>query len=542
MELVFVGADHEVTGSCHYLHVGNRNILVDYGMEQGRNVFENAPLPVKPENIDFVFLTHAHIDHTGMLPKLYADGFRGRILCTAATKQLSDIMLRDSAHIQSQEAEYQNRKAGKTGAKDAAKPVYTMQDTMNVLGLFEAHSYGEVISLCEEVSFRFTDVGHLLGSASIELWLTERGEKRKIVFSGDIGNRNQPLLRDPVPTKEADYVVMESTYGTRLHEKIKRDHMEQLAEVIRMTLGRGGNLVIPAFAVGRTQVMLYFIRQIKALGLAEGCGNFPVYVDSPMAVEAIGVFEDNERECYDEEAAALLAEGVNPLAFPNLHLSITAEESMAINDDRVPKVILSASGMCDAGRIRHHIKHNLGNPASTILFVGYQAEGTLGRRLLDGAEKVKLFGKEYEVRAEVVQMDGLSGHADKQGLLDWILAFEQKPRQIFVVHGDDETATAFADCLEQEHEEHAMAPYSGTKYDLIRGEFLRIAKPVPVAGREHAAVRTSSDSYTKLKIASKRLEQVIASSQGLPNRELEMFTRELNDLCRKYRIEENQKK
>ncbi len=537
MELIFVGADHEVTGSCHYLHVGDKNILVDYGMEQGKNVFENVPLPVKPENIDFVFLTHAHIDHTGMLPKLYADGFRGRILCTAATKELSDVMLRDSAHIQSQEAEYRNRKAGKKGSSERVEPVYTMQDTMNVLRLFEAYAYGETIPLCDEVTFRFTDVGHLLGSASIELWLTERGEKRKIVFSGDIGNKNQPLLRDPVPTKEADYVVMESTYGTRLHEKVKRDHVEQLAEVIRNTIGRGGNVVIPAFAVGRTQVMLYFIRQIKELGLAPGCGDFPVYVDSPMAVEATGIFEDNEKECYDEEARALLEQGVNPLSFPNLHLSITTEESMAINDDRVPKVILSASGMCDAGRIKHHIKHNIGNPKSTILFVGYQAEGTLGRRLLDGAEKIKLFGEEYEVKAQVVRMDGLSGHADKDGLLEWISAFEKAPRQVFVVHGDDETATAFAECLEKEHGQKAMAPYSGTKYDLIAGEFIRIAKPVPVAGTQRSAVRTASDSFTKLKIAARRLDGVIDKAQGLPNRELEAFTKELNDLCRKYQID-----
>ena len=536
MELEFIGADHEVTGSCHYLHVAGLSILVDYGMEQGRDWFENAELPVKPANIDYVFLTHAHIDHSGMLPKLYAEGFRGRILCTEATRELSDVMLRDSAHIQSQEAEYQNKKAGKQGSKDAVQPVYTMQDTMNVLRLFEAYSYGAKVELCDEISFRFTDVGHLLGSASIELWLTERGETRKIVFSGDIGNCNQPLLRDPQTTAEADYVVMESTYGTRLHEPVKRDHMEQLAEVIRDTLHRGGNVVIPAFAVGRTQVMMYFIRQIKDAGLVPEVPDFPVYVDSPMAVQAIDIFRRNELECYDEEARAMLAEGINPLAFSNLHLSITSEESMAINEDWEPKVILSASGMCDAGRIKHHIKHNIGNPNSTILFVGYQAEGTLGRRLLDGAEKIKLFGKEYEVRAQVVQMDGLSGHADKEGLLAWITGFEKKPQQVFVVHGDDETASAFADCLVQEHELRAMAPYSGTKYDLIHGEFIRIAKPRPIAKKAGAGAQTASGSYTKLKIAAARLNGVIEKSQGLTNKDLEAFTKELNDLCRKYQI------
>ncbi len=537
MELEFIGADHEVTGSCHYLHVGGLSILVDCGMEQGRDLFENAPLPVKPASIDYVFVTHAHIDHTGMLPRLYADGFRGQILCTEATRNLSDVMLRDSAHIQTQEAEYRNKKAGKSGGKEAEKPLYTMQDTMNVLQLFHAYPYGAKVALCPEITFRFTDVGHLLGSASIELWLTERGETRKIVFSGDIGNKNQPLLKDPMPTASADYVVMESTYGTRLHEKVKRDHMEQLAEVIRGTLSGGGNVVIPAFAVGRTQVMMYFIRKMKAEGLVPENPGFPVYVDSPMAVEAVGIFERNERACYDEEAQELLRKGQNPLSFPGLHLALTTQESMAINEDAAPKVIVSASGMCDAGRIRHHIKHNIENPASAILFVGYQSEGTLGRRLLDGAEKVKLFGKEYQVRAKILQMDGFSGHADKEGLLEWIHGFTEKPRQVFVVHGDDETTSAFADCLSEEHGIKAMAPYSGTKYDLIKGEFIRIARPRPIAGKTGGKVLTASGSYTKLKIAAGRLAGVVDKAGGLPNKELDAFTKEINDLCRRYRIE-----
>ena len=534
MELQFIGADHEVTGSCHYLHAGNRHVLVDYGMEQGRDVFENAPLPVKPENIDYVFLTHAHIDHTGMLPKLYAEGFRGRIFCTRATGDLTDIMLRDSAHLQAQEAEYRNKRAGIRGSADEVKPEYTMQDAMNVLRLLETYPYNEKITVDESISFRFTDVGHLLGSASIELWLRERKEERLVVFSGDIGNVNQPLLRDPQLTKAADYVVMESTYGTRLHEKVETDHMLQLAEVIRQTLSRGGNVVIPAFAVGRTQVMLYFIRQMKEQGLVPEHPDFPVYVDSPMAVEAIGVFDRNETECYDSEALGILQKGVNPLSFPNLHLSITTEESRAINDDDEPKVIISASGMCDAGRIRHHVKHNIENPASTILFVGYQAEGTFGRRLLDGAEKVKLFGKEYTVRAKIVRMDGMSGHGDQKELLDWIHGFEKKPEQVFVVHGENATAEAFAEILTKEHGFQAMAPYSGTSYDLIRGEFIRIAKPKRIVRGSSEMVRTASDSYTKLQIAAKRLETLIARKKGFPNKELELITKEINNLCRKY--------
>ena len=405
---------------------------------------------------------------------------------------------------------------------------------MNLLGLLERYPYGERITVDENVSFRFTDVGHLLGSASIELWLRERGEERCIVFSGDIGNVNQPLLRDPQLTAAADYVVMESTYGTRRHERVETDHMLQLAKVIRETLGRGGNVVIPAFAVGRTQVMLYFIRQMKEQGLVPEHPDFPVYVDSPMAVEAIGVFAQNQAECYDEEARSLLQRGINPLSFPNLHLSITTEESRAINDDEEPKVILSASGMCDAGRIRHHVKHNIENPASAILFVGYQAEGTFGRRLLDGAQKVKLFGKEYTVRAQIVRMDGMSGHGDQKMLLDWVHGFKEKPEQIFVVHGDDETTTAFAEILSQEHGFKAMAPYSGTSYDLIRGSFIRIAKPKRIAGGSTEAVRGASDSYTKLQIAARRLGALVERKKGLPNKELDLLAKEINNLCRKY--------
>ncbi len=359
MQLMFIGADHEVTGSCHYLKVNGKNILIDYGMEQGRNLYENVPLPINASNVDFVLITHAHIDHTGMLPKLYHDGFRGMIVCTAATKELSDIMLRDSAHIQQQEAAYQNKKAGRRGSSESYEPVYTMEDAMGVLRLFKSFEYDTIYDLCDGVRFRLTDIGHLLGSASIELWLTEGEEKRKIVFSGDIGNINQPLLRDPQITKEADYVVMESTYGDRLHEEPKGDWITDMAEIIQDTFDRGGNLVIPAFAVGRTQVLLYFIKKIKKLGLVHGHDNFPVYVDSPMAVEATSVFEDHETDCFDEDAMEMLRHGENPISFPNLHLSITTEESKSINDLTEPKVIISASGMCDAGRIKHHLTFNI---------------------------------------------------------------------------------------------------------------------------------------------------------------------------------------
>lgn len=542
MVLEFIGADHEVTGSCHYLKVGDKNILIDCGMQQGRDRFKNVDLPVSASNIDYVFLTHAHIDHSGMLPKLYADGYRGPILCTGATKELCEILLLDCAHIQAQEAQYKSRKEKQTGqqrdeSKDAlATPVYTMEEAQNVLRLFKACRYDEIVKLCDEVSFRLTDVGHLLGSASIELWLTENGETRKIVFSGDIGNKNQPLLRDPMKTGRADYVVMESTYGDRLHEKPKAEHVEQLANVIARTLDRGGNLVIPAFAVGRTQVLLYFIRQIKEENLIPENPQFPVYVDSPMAVRAISVFEDNEEYCYDEEALKILHAGRNPISFPNLHLSITTDESIAINYDAQPKVIISASGMCDAGRIRHHLKHNLSDPKNTVLFVGYQAEGTLGRRLEDGAEKIRLFGEDIKVQAEIATMDGMSGHADRDGLVEWALGFTEPPKQTFIVHGEDMAATSFAELLTNQYGRPAMAPFSGTKYDLLAGRFIAIAKGVPIEHGTASRQRSVSDSYTKLKIAAKRLEEVLDEARGLPNKELDRFTKDLNDICRKYQI------
>ena len=545
MRLVFVGADHEVTGSCHFIQTGDKNLLVDCGMEQGKNVFENAPLPVSAEKIDYVFLTHAHIDHSGLLPKLYAEGFRGEIITTHATRMLCDIMLRDSAHIQVQEAQYRSQKAEKRGTGEKYDPLYTMEDAMNVMRQFAEYRYDTVYDLCEGIRFRLTDIGHLLGSASIELWLTENGQERKIVFSGDIGNEKQPLLRDPQMTEEADFVVMESTYGDRFHEQVKGNYVEQLAGFISDTMERGGNLVIPSFAVGRTQVLLYFIRQIKEQNLVPEYPDFPVYVDSPMAVEAISVFHDSEYECYDEEAAALLAKGKNPISFPNLRLCISTEESIAINDDQEPKIIISASGMCDAGRIRHHLKHNISDPRSTVMFVGYQAVGTLGRHIMDGAEKIKLFGTDYLVRAKIVQMEGMSGHADKNGLLHWIESFKQKPEQVFVVHGDDEVAASFAQCLSEEHGFKADAPFSGTEYDLIEKKFIKITEGIPIvkeapaeggAAQEQKEKCPVSDAYTKLRIATKRLEGVIEQASGMAHKDLERFTKEINDLCRKYKI------
>ncbi len=533
MELIFIGADHEVTGSCHYLQVGGKRLLVDCGMEQGRDLFVNADLPVRPSEIDYVLLTHAHIDHSGMLPKLYHDGFRGAIIATGATAALCDIMLRDSAHIQMQEAEYKNKRSERRHESDRVEPVYTMEDAIETIRLFKPYTYGKIHTLCEGVRFRFTDIGHLLGSASIELWLTEGGIEKKIVFSGDIGNKSQPLLKDPQMTAEADYVVIESTYGTRIHEIDNEDHAAELAGLIRETLGRGGNLVIPAFAVGRTQIMLYYIREIKERGILADMGDFPVYVDSPLAAEATQVFYDTDLSYYDEQTLKLLHGGLLPLDFPGLHLSITTDESKAINTDPEPKVIISASGMCDAGRIRHHLKYNLWRPESTILFVGYQTEGSPGRKLLDGAQEIRLFGDDVAVRAQIVSMKGMSGHADRQGLMDWIDGFTTKPKQVFVVHGEGETTDSFAQALEEEKGLRAMAPYSGTRYDLASGKFIERTEGIPIERAQ--AARSVSDTFTALRLAGRQITSLIEASEGLPNKEKERFTKELKALFEKYK-------
>ena len=529
MKLVFIGADHEVTGSCHYLEACGKHILVDYGMEQGIDVYENVPIPVSESMIDYVLLTHAHVDHSGLLPLLYARGFRGQILMTEATADLCSIMLRDCAHIQMQEAEWKNRKAKRSAEIEPAQPIYSMEDADGTIRLIKGLPYDKEIELCEGIRIRFTDIGHLLGSASIEIWLTENGQSRKIVFSGDIGNKNQPLIRDPQKTQSADYVVMESTYGVRLHAKDRPDYSGELVDILKTTFDKGGNVGIPSFAVGRTQELLYFLRKIKAERLVEGHENFPVYVDSPLAVEATGIFQKNIYNCFDEEAMELVRSGINPISFPGLRLSITSEESKDINFDETPKVILSASGMCEAGRIRHHLKHNLWREECTVLFVGYQAIGTLGRSIIEGKKEVKLFGEPIEVRAQIRQLAGMSGHADKNGLLEWIGGFEEKPQKVFVVHGEDSVATAFAGCLQHEYGYDAYAPYSGAEFDLISGQITYDAEPVAVKKR-----RVVSDIFNRLVAAGQRLMAVIAKNEGVANKELAKFADQINALADKW--------
>lgn len=530
MQLMFIGAAHEVTGSCYYLESSGKRFLVDCGMEQGPNYYENEEIPVAASDLDFVLLTHAHIDHSGLLPLLYARGFRGNIYTTYATADLCDIMLRDSAHIQMFEAEWKNRK-GKRAGKEAVEPVYTMEDALGVISNLVGCPYKQILTIADGIQVRFTDAGHLLGSASIEIWLEEDGETRTIVFSGDIGNINQPLIKDPEYLLSADYVVMESTYGNRTHER-PTDYTQALAEVIQETFDQGGNVVIPSFAVGRTQEMLYFIRKIKEDRMVTGHENFPVVVDSPLAVEATNIFREHYKECFDQEAMELIEKGVNPITFPSLQLSVTSEESKAINFDERPKVIISASGMCDAGRIKHHLKHNLWRKECTILFVGYQATGTPGRALVEGVPQLKLFGEEIQVNARICVLPGISGHADNVGLMKWASSFVEKPRQFFVCHGETESCETLAGRLEDELHYHAMAPYSGTIYDLKEGIFVRQTDGIRI--QQKTKQTKASSVYQRLVAAGQRLLTVIRHNEGGSNKDLAKFTSQINSLCDKW--------
>lgn len=533
MRLTFLGATHEVTGSCSFLEACGKRILIDCGMEQGPDLYENAEIPVKPSDIDMVLLTHAHIDHSGKLPLLFKNGFRGQIFSTASTADLCDIMLRDSAHIQMFEAEWRNRK-GKRAGREAVQPLYDLDDATGALSCFVRCEYEKEIRIASGIRIRFVDAGHLLGSSSIEVWISEHDVEKKIVFSGDIGNVNQPLIRDPHYLKDADYVVMESTYGDRSHEK-PVDYAVSLAEVIQRTFDRGGNVVIPSFAVGRTQEMLYFIRRIKEEKLVTGHDGFEVWVDSPLAVEATNIFREHMWSDFDEEALELIHRGLNPIGFAGLKTSVTSDDSRAINEDLRPKVILSASGMCDAGRIKHHLKHNLWRKESTILFVGYQAVGTLGRALIEGAKEVKLFGEDITVQAEICRLPGISGHADNAGLIRWISSFEKKPSRVFVIHGEDSVCELFRDRLRNELKLDAYAPYSGTVFDLAKNQFEVEAAPVRIVKEEKKApAARASRIYEKLVAAGQRLIGVIRKNQGGANRDLERFTKEIHDLCDKW--------
>ena len=532
MKLTFIGANHEVTGSCTLLEACGKKILIDCGLEQGPDEYENIPLPVDGPMIDCVFLTHAHMDHAGKIPYLVAKGFGGTIYSTDPTADLCDIMLKDSAHIQEFEAEWRNRKALRAG-REPYVPLYTMQDALDSIKLFEHCAYGEEIDVCDGIKIKFTDVGHLLGSASIEIWINEDGTNKKLVFSGDIGNTKQPIIKDPTYLTSADYVVMESTYGNRSHGD-RPDYIKQLTEILQRTFDRGGNVVIPAFAVGRSQEMLYFIRQIKKEKLVRGHEGFPVYLDSPLAIEATNVFKENGKQCFDEETMNLIKSGINPIKFDGLKISTTSDESKLINFDKNPKVIISASGMCDAGRIKHHLKHNLWDSKNSVLFVGYQAVGSLGRIIAEGAKDVKIFGESIHVEAEICKFDGVSGHADDNGLLKWASEFGEGTKRFFIVHGDDEACETFTKRLENELKVAAVAPYSGDSWDLtqdiqtVQGDRKKVEKKP-----RGEASEIISPSYARLLAAGDRIMAAIRKNKGGTNKDLAKMTDMINSISDK---------
>ena len=531
MKLTFFGAAKAVTGSCHCIECNGKKVLIDCGLQQGRDEIDNSVLDFAPNYIDAVIVTHAHIDHSGRVPLLVKQGFRGAIYCTRLTAQLLGIMLRDSAHIQEMDAEWKNQK-GKRSGQPPVEPLYTLTDVEDALELLHTCEYGEELDIAPGIRLRFTDAGHLLGSACAELQLTEGDVQKKIVFSGDLGNVDQPIIRDPQPIDPpaADYVVTESTYGDRNHEP-PESYTEALAQIIDETFTKGGNVIIPSFAVGRTQELLYFMREMKERGLVKNNPNFQVVVDSPLAAEATKVFAGDLHGYLDEDAIEAIKNGAL-FTFPGLTLTQTSEESKALNLDKSSKVIISASGMCDAGRIRHHLKHNLWRPESTVVFVGFQSPGTLGRALLDGTKTVKMFGEEIMVRARIVNFKGLSSHADRDHLIAWAEQFKaSSPAQYFVVHGDAEVAELYANTL-RERGMAAHAPEYEEVYDLATNTLL--AAGVPRIREKVKPQKAGSPAYLRLLAAAEDLLALVKRSKGRANKDLAKLADQIRSLMDKF--------
>ena len=474
MNITFLGATKMVTGSNFLVEGAGKKFLVDCGMYQGKATDEmenEAPFLYDVNDIDFMLLTHAHIDHSGRIPKLYNEGFRGKVYATKATCDLCSIMLPDSGHIQEQENEWKNNKRKRKGEKQKP-PLYTAEDATKCLEIFQPVKYDEIIDIDENIHVRFNDAGHMLGSAIIEVWVSENGKTTKAVFTGDLGNNDIPLLASPTMIDDADYLIMESTYGDRLHLR-NDEKAETFLDIVSETLDNGGTVVIPSFAVGRTQEILYELNMIKEERSKdekfqeeyEKLMKAPVYVDSPLAISATEIFKENE-DLFDDETKEIMKRGDNPLEFSGLKFTRTADESKALNESEEPAIIISASGMCEVGRIKHHLKHNIWNPNSTILFVGYQAPGTLGRTIVDGAKKVKIFGEEFSVKARIEYIEGHSGHADQEWLLNFIYSFIKKPKHIFLVHGEPNGQLVLKNKIVESTEIPVTIPNFGEKYTL----------------------------------------------------------------------------
>ena len=473
MNITFLGATKMVTGSNFLVEGAGKRFLVDCGMYQGKATDEmenEAPFLYNPADIDFMLLTHAHIDHSGRIPKLYNEGFRGPVYATKATCELCSIMLPDSGHIQEQENEWKNNKRKRKGLKQQP-PLYTAEEAIKCLEIFKPIKYDEIIDIDEHIHVRFNDAGHMLGSAIIEVWVDEDGKTTKTVFTGDIGNNDIPLLSSPTMIEDTDYLVMESTYGSRLHIR-NNEKAEMFLDIVSETLDNHGTVVIPSFAVGRTQEILYELNKLKDIRTDEEFRHkyrtlmrAPVYVDSPLAISATEVFREN-MDLFDEETQKEIMNGDNPLEFPGLKFTMSTDESKALNESQEPCIIISASGMCEVGRIKHHLKHNLWNPNSTILFVGYQAPGTLGYSIVHGAKKVKIFGEEIAVNARVEYIEGYSGHADQEGLMNFIYSFIQKPKHIFLIHGEEESQEVLEQKIVTDTKLPVTIPDFGDTYEL----------------------------------------------------------------------------
>ncbi len=476
MKITFLGATKSVTGSNFLVEGAGKKFLIDCGLHQGKmeeELLNDKPFDYDVGSIDFVLLTHAHIDHSGRIPKLYKDGYRNPVYATKATCDLCEIMLPDSGHIQETENDIKNKKRKRVGKKEILEPLYTARDAIDCMEIFKSVSYDTIVDITPEIQVRFNDAGHMLGSSIIEIWVTENGKQEKIVFTGDLGNNDIPLLASPTMISSADYLIMESTYGSRIHIR-NDDKASMFLNIVSETINKGGTVVIPSFAVGRTQEILYELNKIKEQHKDDQefqekfqtLMNVPVYVDSPLAVSATEVFKKN-MDLFDEEIQEFISRGDNPLDFPGLHFTQSVEESKALNESNEPCIIISASGMCDVGRIKHHLKHNIWNPNSTILFVGYQAPGTLGRRIIDKEPKVKILGEEFAIRARVEYIEGYSGHADQTGLLSFIGSFNVKaPKHIFLVHGEEESQIALKEKIVEEIGIGVSIPSYGEEYVL----------------------------------------------------------------------------
>ena len=519
MKITFLGATRTVTGSNYLVEAAGKRFLVDCGMWQGRADLEEEnyqDFEFNPSEIDFMLLTHAHIDHSGRIPKLYNEGFKNKIYAHKATCDLCALMLPDSGHIQEMENEWKNRKRKRKGQKELA-PLYTAEDAAKCLEIFQPVEYDKIIDITENIHVRFNDAGHMLGSSIIEIWVDEDGKTTKTVFTGDIGNNDLPLLSPPTMIEDTDYLVMESTYGSRMH--IRNDEKAELfLDIVSETLDNEGTVVIPSFAVGRTQEILYEINKLKEVRDDEEFRHkyqtlmkAPVYVDSPLAISATEVFREN-MDLFDEPTQEAMQKGDNPLEFPGLKFTMTADESKALNEDPRPSIIISASGMCEVGRIKHHLKHNLWNPKSTILFVGYQAPGTLGYKIVNGAKKVTIFGEEIAVNARIEYIEGYSGHADQEGLMNFIYSFRKKPKNIFIIHGEEESQDVLKAKIEEETGISAIIPEFGEIFELNNEEIKLTGKlqvKVPQSLRKEVLVRLN-----KIKDELKDMETSVTEDMG----------------------------